>query len=455
MAIVHSGLVTALGPGDPDDGDAGRRQRGTAIAAMAKIQKVEGGYRVPSQSGTGNYMVYLDGATGPSCTCPDYDLKGTFCKHIYATKLVAERERDPALVVDAGRGLTRAVRKTYPQNWVAYNQGQTEEKHNFLFLLRGLCDTVKQPSYSNIGRPRMALSDMIFANVLKVYSGMSGRRTTGNIRDAEKLGLVDVAPHFNSGYKYMGMEELTPILENLVSISAMPLRTLETHFSPDSSGFSTGMYHRWFDEKHGKVHKETMWLKVHAMVGVNTNTVTAVAVTGPDANDGPFLTPLMDETMENFAIKEVSADKAYLTRQNLLDIHDRGAMAYIPFKSNSSVRPVKGSLDVIWNKAYHFYHLYRDDFLQHYHQRSNVETAFSMIKMKFGFRLYSKTPVAQTNELLMKVLCHNVCCLIMGAFEHGIDPLFGCVTTSKNSTDGVGDPFRQPTHMPTPRVYPN
>ena len=168
---------------------------------------------------------------------------------------MAQRERDPALVVDAGRGLTRAVRKTYPQNWVAYNQAQTQEKHNFLYLLRGLCDTVEQPPNANIGRPRMALSDMVFANVLKVYSGMSGRRVTGNIVDAEKLGLVDETPHFNSCYKYMGMTELTPILENLVSISATPLRTLETHFSPDSTGFSTGMYCRWFDEKHGRFTK--------------------------------------------------------------------------------------------------------------------------------------------------------------------------------------------------------
>ena len=455
MAILHSGLVTALEPGDPDDGDAGRRQRGTAIAAMVQIQKLDGGYRVPSQSGTGHYMVYLGGAKGSSCTCPDYDLKGASCKHIYASILVAQRERDPALVVDAGRGLTRAVRKTYPQNWVAYNQAQTQEKHNFLYLLRGLCDTVEQPPNANIGRPRMALSDMVFANVLKVYSGMSGRRVTGNIVDAEKLGLVDETPHFNSCYKYMGMTELTPILENLVSISATPLRTLETHFSPDSTGFSTGMYCRWFDEKHGKIHKETIWLKGHAMVGVNTNVVTAGLVTGPDANDGPFLTPLLDETLEHFDVLEVSADKAYLTRQNLQDIHDRGAVGYIPFKSNSVVRPVKESLDVIWNRAFCFFQLYRQDFLEHYHQRSNVETTFSMIKMKFGARVYSKTPVAQTNEILMKFLCHNICVLIMASFEHGIDPLFGCVTTSSTSTDGVGDLFRQPTHMPTPRVYPN
>ena len=41
---------TALGPNDPDDGDAGRQQRGMAIAAIVRIEKHRLGYRVPSQS---------------------------------------------------------------------------------------------------------------------------------------------------------------------------------------------------------------------------------------------------------------------------------------------------------------------------------------------------------------------------------------------------------------------
>jgi hypothetical protein len=35
-----------------------------------------------------------------------------------------------------------------------------------------------------------------------------------------------------------------------------------------------------------------------------------------------------------------------------------------------------------------------------------------MIKAKFGEVVRAKTPVAQVNEVLCKVLCHNLCCLI-------------------------------------------
>ena len=47
--------------------------------------------------------------------------------------------------------------------------------------------------------------------------------------------------------------------------------------------------------------------------------------------------------------------------------------------------------------------------MDHYHKRSNVETAFSMIKAKFGGVVRSKTPVAQMSEVLVKILCHNIC----------------------------------------------
>ncbi len=65
-----------------------------------------------------------------------------------------------------------------------------------------------------------------------------------------------------------------------------------------------------------------------------------------------------------------------------------------------------------------------DDFLGHYHKRSNAETAFSMIKGKFGDSLRSKGETAQVNELLCKVLCHNLCVLVQAIYELGIEPAF-------------------------------
>ena len=73
---------------------------------------------------------------------------------------------------------------------------------------------------------------------------------------------------------------------------------------------------------------------------------------------------------------------------------------------------------------FHLYNFNRDDYLSHYHKRSNVETTFSMIKAKFGERLRSKTDTAMVNEALCKMLCHNICCLIQSTYELGIEATF-------------------------------
>jgi hypothetical protein len=45
-----------------------------------------------------------------------------------------------------------------------------------------------------------------------------------------------------------------------------------------------------------------------------------------------------------------------------------------------------------------------------------------MIKGKFGDAVRSKTDVAMKNEVLAKVLCHNLVCLVHEMHELGIDP---------------------------------
>jgi hypothetical protein len=47
-----------------------------------------------------------------------------------------------------------------------------------------------------------------------------------------------------------------------------------------------------------------------------------------------------------------------------------------------------------------------------------------MIRSKYGDAVRSKTEVAQVNEVLLKVLCHNICVVIQEMFELGIAPSF-------------------------------
>ena len=73
---------------------------------------------------------------------------------------------------------------------------------------------------------------------------------------------------------------------------------------------------------------------------------------------------------------------------------------------------------------FHYYSPHQEEFLSSYHQWSNVEMTFHMVKSKFGDSVRSKTDRAMANEVRAKILCHNVCCLIQSMFEFGVDPEF-------------------------------
>ena len=155
-----------------------RQQRGLEIATQFRVRRTIGGWVVPSQSGSGKYAVIM--SETPTCTCPDFETRGMKCKHVFAVEHVIERERTPDGITTVTETLrvTESVRRTYSQNWPAYNAAQTEEKDRFLILLRDLCRGISEPDPQRIGRPRIPLADAVFSVAFKVYSTVSGRPTT-------------------------------------------------------------------------------------------------------------------------------------------------------------------------------------------------------------------------------------------------------------------------------------
>jgi hypothetical protein len=63
-----------------------------------------------------------------------------------------------------------------------------------------------------------------------------------------------------------------------------------------------------------------------------------------------------------------------------------------------------------------------------------VESTFSAVKRKFGDSVRSKTAAAMVNEVLCKLLCHNICCLIQEQCELGIEPVFWPEEQAEQST---------------------
>lgn len=394
-----------------------RKEKGYAIAQTQQIKEKNGVWIVPSQTNPRQAYEVVLNLTGATCTCKDYEERGIKCKHYWSVQYTLTKTVRNGLVTE-----TITKRVSYPQSWKQYDASQTQQQDLYMKLLSGLCATIPEPMPKVTGRPALPLRDMVFTSALKVYSTFSLRRFMCDVREANSRGYIERIPHFSMVSYYMEKPEMTEILKDLILMSAMPLRSVETSFSIDASGISPARFSRWIDKKYGRVRDRKIWYKVHLVNGNATHIVTSVEVTSQHIHDTLMLEQLTAETHQNFNMQELSADKGYLSDANLNHLNRLGVASYIPFRSNTIAD--NGKKSQVWRNAYNYFAMQQPAFLEHYHQRSNVETVFHMIKSKFGDSVRSKSEIACINEILLKVLSHNICVLISEMFELGIKPEF-------------------------------
>jgi transposase len=398
-----------------------RQQRGIIIAATCRLHRNnDGTWLVPSQSSrtTVGYVVNLEAKT---CTCPDHLEGGFTCKHYFAASIVHQRDVLPDGTVIETKSVTLTERKVYKQDWPAYNLAQATEKRRVRVLLQDLCRNLperERPASRRGPKPHL-VRDAIFSMAYMVYCGLSCRRFSTDLLEAHERGFITkpipgakVTAFFEDAY-------FTPVLKQLIAYSARPLRSVERDFAIDSTGFASTRYERWYDQKYGVTRLKCVWVKAHIASGVKTNVVAAVRILEKDAADCPQFVPLVKETREGFEIGEVSADKAYLSLENFEAVAECGGQAFIAFKDNTT-----GGVGGLFEKAFHYFQLNQEEYMAHYHKRSNIESTISAVKRKMGDSVRNKTDAAMVNEVLCKLLCHNLTCLIQEQETLGIVPVF-------------------------------
>ncbi|PIT84462.1 transposase [Candidatus Micrarchaeota archaeon CG10_big_fil_rev_8_21_14_0_10_45_29] len=313
---------------------------------------------------------------------------------------------------------------TYSQNWPAYNHAKTHEKLLFFKMLRELIDDVVKPEQSfRAGRPNLPFGDLLFSACLREYSSYSSRKTIAELQIAHKMGFISHVPHFNSITNFLRSDAIYEQLQKLIIISALPLKKVESAIAVDSTGFSVSPFESWNNNKWGKPGSKRGWIKAHVATGTKTQIICSAEITDRKSHDSTMFSPLVLTCSNYFSVKEVSADKAYSSKNNISLVRGLDAYPYIMFKKNVNAYTAEfSSFD--WLDAWNFFSENEEEFMKHYHKRSNVECAFSMIKRKYGFKLKGKHFTSQRNELLCKFLVHNISVLIQEMFELGLEVKF-------------------------------
>lgn len=361
-------------------------------------------YIVKSQRGLLSYLVTNhDGEW--KCTCPDCISHGNGweCKHITAVKEYIARKNKHI----------KEETKT-KRDWNAYTMGQLSEGELFPIYLKEITDMVNEPpKKAGVGRKSIPLADYLRMSIVKVASQMSSRRAYSDM-----MKLTEKEYNYNRVNVFLNREDITPVLRELVQLSASPLANIEENFAIDASGFGTYQFGDWKEEKWGGKKQHT-FIKAHVSCGVLSNVITDAIITDSTVGDMNVLPTLLDGTTGRFTPKEVYADAGYLSNANYKAIASTKATPYIYFKDN-----VTGKGCPAWRNAFAKFITKHDEFMAHYNKRNNVETVFGSIKAKFNETLKSKNLTAQINELYCKIIAYNISVVIRMAHTDNVKVMF-------------------------------
>lgn len=312
------------------------------------------------------------------------------------------------------------IRLTYPQVWQAYDKAKTNEDGLFKQLLEALLfAVVEEPENKKVGRKGYSRKEKLCYMCLKVFYKADLRKIVSTLKELQKAKYIERVPSFKSIDNFFNDPTLTEVLDDLILVSALPLANLEETGGIDSTGFSVSKFDRWMDYKWGKISgKERVWRKAHACIGCRTNIFLSVEVTEKNVSDSVMVEKVVADKTRYFKMSEFVADKAYLSRRIMKYLFNLGLTPYIPFKSNSSGKP-RGCM--LWRTMFEMFNNYNPIYMKKYHQRSNSETGFWMVKQNYGDYLFTKNFIANVNEIKVKFLCQNLVSLIQEAFEIGIE----------------------------------
>jgi transposase len=304
-------------------------------------------------------------------------------------------------------------------SWHNYNKSQTKEKALFVNILGDLCKLIIETRNSKGRKPR-PLKDIVFALVIKEYLNTSSRRVQSDLKLFAEAGFINSEIPFNTLLDHLERGELRDIMRELIEISSLPLKQIELDFAIDSTGFGISRYKTFFNMKHKGEERWKQYRKCHAVCGVKTNIITSVDITEGKTSDFTRFVPLAKDTRRNFRIRDFCADKGYLSGKNFKCIEELGGKAFIPFKKNTSGKNAGGERSY-FKVAFRFFKEHKEEYLNRYHKRSNIESAFSMIKRRFGNNVRCKKETSQDNEILARILAHNICVLVQEIFLNKIN----------------------------------
>ena len=294
-------------------------------------------------------------------------------------------------------------------DWSRYNVAQINEMNDVLNMIRNMVDEAyNELEYlfesNERGRPSIDSADLAKAVLLQQYFGVSCRVAEGLVKlFKEKL---DISSYISAKSIERAYErpDVILILKAVFRKTNEPLKNRERKFTIDGTGLPLSVKQNYANDRNDKkAHKG--YDKMVGMSSVDYNIFAAVDFAEGTANECPFLQPLLQKTSELYEVSEVYADAGFLSRENCTAIGNVGAVPYIYPKRNVSLKK-HGSKE--WTNMLLYFIEKPQEWLEHYHKRSNSESHFSSFKRRFSRPLLHELEHRRRTEAFARACVYNI-----------------------------------------------
>lgn len=389
----------------PYAADEPRRISALRILALEDpiVVQPDGSHLVRSETGGGYYSIRRE-RKGRTCTCKHFTSWHRQCKHIWALKIWLK----PELYRSVGRTAVRR-REPKPRDRHADAESRQLVEVELPELLKRLLLEVEEPARP-VGRPgrnRASLRAQLFHAIMYAFRGTASEQFYSELLNDHLTGRAPEPGNYSTPCRVFNRDGTYELLLNLIELSALPLREIETGETiiVDSTGFSTTVRSHYSDQRYG-AKAPLRYLKAHLIVGGRTKAVLAIAVTNERGADSPQFIPLVRRVVAlGYEPAIAVADRAYTSKDAYAALAELGIDGYLPFKINMTGRapwvPEMRRKHRLWMED-------RAAFEEKYNLRSNIEAVNHAIKAIYGEGCLSKNPGAQSCEVLAKILVYNL-----------------------------------------------
>ena len=234
---------------------------------------------------------------------------------------------------------------------------------------------------------------------LRQYECKSYRRFVEFLQESfgmmQYLGLSKI-PHHTTLQKAAARLRHGILLKMLESF-VMYSRIRKIFAGIDSTGLSYGQASYYYTKR---LELRRKFVKISICADMKQQIICGIKIRHRIRNDSLDFVPLLQRSIRLAPIGTVVADKGYDSERNHVAAHDIGI-------ANTIIRPKRESVSVHRTKGLYRKKMKRDFDWDVYHQRSKIETIFSVIKRMLGEYIMSRGIVTQNRETMYRIIAYN------------------------------------------------